>query len=82
MVQDAKCRRRQIVGAEIRAAKTTERPRRSAAVRPERGANAQRIEEILKSAAPRALRQEEIRKALQEKGSELTFTSIRHARAQ
>jgi repressor of nif and glnA expression len=40
------------------------------------------IEGILQTAAPRALRQAEIRKALQEKGVELAFTSIRHALSQ
>jgi repressor of nif and glnA expression len=39
------------------------------------------IEEILQAASPRALRQAEIRKALQEKGREVAFTSIRHALA-
>ena len=56
--------------------------RRAAAGRPQRGSNAQMIEEILQSAAPRALRQAEIRKALQEKGVEVSFTSIRHGLAQ
>jgi hypothetical protein len=58
------------------------RPRRSAASRPQRGTNAQTIEEVLQAAAPRALRQAEIRKALQDKGVGLAFTSIRHALAQ
>jgi hypothetical protein len=58
------------------------RTRRSAASRPQRGSNAQSVEEILQAAAPRALRQAEIRKALQDKGIELPFTSIRHALAQ
>lgn len=58
------------------------RTRRSAAVRPQRGSNAQIIQEIVEAAAPRALRQAEIRKALQERGSKLAFTSIRHALAQ
>jgi hypothetical protein len=55
---------------------------RSTVGRPERGANAQRVEEILKSAVPRALRMAEIRKALQEKGAEISFTSVRHALSQ
>ena len=46
---------------------------------PERGANARMIEEILQAAAPRALPPAEIRKALQQKGVVLAFTSIRHA---
>jgi hypothetical protein len=58
------------------------RRRRSAAGRPERGANAQRIEEILKNSAPRALRMAEIRKALYQKGIEISFTSVRHALSQ
>ena len=58
------------------------RRRRSAAGRPERGANAQRIEEILKNSAPRALRMAEIRKALHQKGIEISFTSVRHALSQ
>jgi DNA-binding PadR family transcriptional regulator len=56
--------------------------RRSAASRPQRGSNAQSIEEVLQAAAPRALRQAEIRKALQDKGLKLAFTSIRHALGQ
>ena len=56
--------------------------RRSATRRPRRGANAQMIEEILQSAVPRALRPADIRKALQEKGLEVAFTSIRHALSQ
>ena len=37
---------------------------------------------ILQSAAPQALRQAEIRKALLEKGIEISFTSLRHALGQ
>jgi repressor of nif and glnA expression len=37
------------------------------------------IEEILQAAAPRVLPPAAIRKALQEKGVALAFTSIRHA---
>ena len=55
---------------------------RSGRRRPERGANARMIEEILQAAAPRALPPSEIRKALQEKGVALAFTSIRHALGQ
>ena len=40
------------------------------------------IQEILQAASPRALRQADIRKALQEKGREVAFTSIRHALSQ
>ena len=58
------------------------RPRRSAASQPQRGTNAQSIEEILQAAAPRALRQAEIRQALKDKGLEVAFTSIRHALGQ
>lgn len=43
------------------------RARRPAARRPQRGMNAQSIQEVLRAAAPRALRQAEIRKALQER---------------
>jgi hypothetical protein len=60
----------------------TARRRRSTTGRPERGANAQRVEEVLKTSAPRALRIAEIRKALQEKGTEISFTSLRHALSQ
>ena len=56
--------------------------RRRAARRTQRGGNAQSIEEVLQAAAPRALAQAEIRKALQDKGVELAFTSIRHALGQ
>ena len=55
---------------------------RSRRRRPERGANARMIEEILQAAAPRALPPAAIRKALQEKGVALAFTSIRHALGQ
>jgi hypothetical protein len=64
------------------ASKGTSKSRRSTVGRPERGANAQRVEEILKSAVPRALRMAEIRKALHEKGTEISFTSVRHALSQ
>src|SRR5437764_7163392 len=46
---------------------------RSQRRRPERGANARIIGEILQAAAPRALPPAEIRKALQEKGVSLAF---------
>ena len=58
------------------------RARRPAARRLQRGMNAQSIQEVLRAAAPRALRQAEIRKALQEKGIEVSFTSLRHALSQ
>ena len=58
------------------------RTRRSAAGRPLRGTNAQSIQEVLESSAPRALRPAEIRRALQDKGVEMAFTSIRHALGQ
>jgi hypothetical protein len=60
----------------------TPRPRRSTAGLPERGANAQRVEEILRTSAPRALRMAEIRKELQGMGVEIPFTSIRPALSQ
>ena len=62
-----------------RAATSRTRSRRH---RPERGANARMIEEILRDAAPRALPPAAIRKALQDKGVALAFTSIRHALGQ
>jgi hypothetical protein len=40
------------------------------------------IGEILKAAAPRAVRPAEIRKALQDNGVAMAFTSIRHALGQ
>lgn len=58
------------------------RTRGSVSPRPQRGANAQRVEEILKDLAPRAVRAGEIRQALQDQGVEMSFTSIRHALAQ
>ena len=58
------------------------RPGRPAASQPQRGSNAQSIGEVLQAAAPRAMRPAEIRKALQDKGIEMPFTSIRHALGQ
>jgi hypothetical protein len=58
------------------------RARRSATRPPQRGTNAQSIQEVLRAVAPRALRQAEIRKALQENGIEVSFTSLRHALGQ
>src|ERR1051325_11472260 len=60
----------------------TARRRRSPAAGTQRGTNAQAIGEILQRAAPQALRQAEIRKALLEKGIEISFTSLRHALGQ
>ncbi len=70
-----------------RAAKPARRARkpggRSSARRPQRGTNAQMIEEVLQSMAPRAVRPAEIRAALQrDKGVAMAFTSIRHALGQ
>lgn len=69
-------------GRRVRRSEAAARPRRSAARRPLRGSNAQSIEEVLQAAEPRALRQAEIRKALQDKGVEMAFTSIRHSLGQ
>lgn len=66
-------------GRRARARGAASRPRRAAAGR---GGNSQIIGEVLEAASPRALRQAEIRKALQEKGREVSFTSIRHALSQ
>jgi hypothetical protein len=65
-----------------RASEGATRPGRSAAPRLQRGANAQRVEEILKASAPRALRPAEIRNRLKEKGIDISFTSVRHALSQ
>jgi hypothetical protein len=54
------------------------RTRRSAP-RPPRGTNALIIEEILKAMAPSPARPAEIRKALQDNGVSISFTSIRNA---
>ena len=66
-------------GRRARARGEASRPRRAAAGR---GGNSQVIDQILEAASPRALRQAEIRKALQEKGREVSFTSIRHTLSQ
>ena len=58
------------------------RRRRPTAAGAGRGSNAALIEEILQTAAPRALRQAEIRKAMLDKGTEISFTSVRHALGQ
>ena len=65
-----------------RATPTAAKPRRAATRRPQRGTNARMIEEILKAAAPRAIPPAEIRKALQDNGVAMAFTSIRHALGQ
>ena len=44
--------------------------------RPRRGTNAVLVSEVLKAAAPRALRQAEIRRALQDNGKAMSFPSI------
>jgi hypothetical protein len=55
------------------------RPLRTRSKRPQRGSNAERIQEILEGATPRALRQAEIRQAMSDKGVEISFTSVRQA---
>jgi len=62
--------------------RTTTTRRAGARPRPQRGANAQMIGEILRAAAPRAIPPADIRRALQQRGVELAFTSIRHALGQ
>jgi hypothetical protein len=62
-----------------RAATDTRRPTRG---RAKRGTNARMIQDILKRAAPRAVRQAEIRRALEERGLSLPYTSIGHALGQ
>jgi len=57
----------------------TARVGRSASRPPRRGTNAVLVSEVLKSQAPRALRQAEIRRALEAKGTTLSFPSIRYA---
>lgn len=47
-----------------------------------RGTNARMVQAVLKAASPRAVRQAEIRNALQEKGVSLAYPSIGHALAQ
>ena len=61
-----------------RAATGMRRPRRG---RAKRGTNALMIQEVLKK-APGAVRQADIRNALQKKGVSLSFPSIRHALGQ
>jgi hypothetical protein len=64
-----------------RKTETAARPVRSAA-RARQGANAERVQEILKASGQRGLRAAEIRKALQEKGIEMSFTAIRQGLGQ
>jgi len=75
-------RRRTRIARTARATTAAARPRRAASRRPQRGTNARMIGEILKAAAPRAVRPAEIRKALQDNGVAMAFTSIRHALGQ
>src|SRR5207248_592879 len=75
-------RRRTRTVRTARATTAAARPRRAASRRPQRGTNARMIGEILKAAAPRAVRPAEIRKALQDNGVAMAFTSIRHALGQ
>jgi hypothetical protein len=56
--------------------------RRSRRGRAKRGTNARLIQKILKKAAPRAVRQAEIRRELQEQGVTLAYPSIGHALGQ
>ena len=56
--------------------------RQSRRRRAERGSNARIIQEILKAAAPRAVRQAEIRRTLQGRGVSLPYPSIGHALGQ
>jgi hypothetical protein len=65
-----------------RRAAATPRTPRAGGRRPQRGTNARMVEEILQAAAPRPVRPAEIRKALQDKGVAMAFTSIRHALGQ
>ena len=56
--------------------------RQSRRSRAKRGTNARMIQEILKAAAPRAVRQAEIRRTLQGRGVSLAYPSIGHALGQ
>ena len=56
--------------------------RRAQRGRAKRGTNARMIQEILKKAAPRAVRQAEIRRALEQRGVSLAYPSIGHALGQ
>src|SRR5712691_1189197 len=64
-------------------ARQTRADSKPAAKRPERGSNARFVEEVLRALAPQAVRQGDIRAALQrDKGVSLAYTSIRHALGQ
>ena len=52
---------------------------RTAARRPRRGTNAVLVSEVLKSAAPRTLREAEIHRALQDRGRTVSFPSISYS---
>jgi hypothetical protein len=66
--------------AQARQARADSKP---AVKRPERGSNARLVEEVLRALAPQAVRQGDIRAALQrDKGVSLAYTSIRHALGQ
>lgn len=56
--------------------------RRSRGGRAKRGTNARMVQEILQKAAPRAVRQAEIRRALEQRGVSLAYPSISHALGQ
>ena len=58
---------------------TSKAIRRSVVGKSQRGANALRVQEVLKATSPRAVRPAAIRKALQEKGIGISFPSLRHA---
>jgi hypothetical protein len=62
-----------------RAATDTRRSRRG---RAKRGSNARIIQEVLKKAAPRAVRPADIRRALEQRGVSLAYPSIGHALGQ
>jgi hypothetical protein len=65
---------------QVRQARADTKP---TAKRPERGSNARLVEEVVRALGPQAIRQGDIRAALQrDKGVSLTFTSIRYALGQ
>ena len=69
--------------AKRRAARSTATDtRRSRRGRAKRGANAQMIQEVLKKAVPRSMRQADIRRALERRGVSLPYPSIGHALGQ
>lgn len=69
-------RRRRSTPANALPAGGSARAEGSAARGPRRGTNAVLVAEVLESAAPKALRQAEIRRALEEKGKTMSFPSI------